>query len=294
MTRILVAMAAGVEAVGGEGAALPGLPVTTLSPDGRWAVASGRELWHDGDRGWARVATTPGPALRCVAETGGVAFAGTAEAHLVRLEGTHLAPVPGFDGAEGREAWYTPWGGPPDTRSLAVADAIYANVHVGGILRSDDGGDSWRPTIDIHADVHQVVAPPERPGVVLAACARGLAVSEDGGTSWRYDADGLHAPYARAAAVAGDTVLLTASTGPSGRRAAVYRRPLAEGGFQRCGGGLPDWFEGNIDTYCLSARGTSAAFVTPDGDVFVSDDAGVGWERAAAGLPQARALVVLD
>ena len=35
------------------------------------------------------------------------------------------------------------------TIAAGAEGELYVNVHVGGILRSDDDGASWRPTIDI-------------------------------------------------------------------------------------------------------------------------------------------------
>ena len=61
-----------------------------------------------------------------------------------------------------RAEWHTPWGGPPSVFSMAsLGDDLFVSVHVGGILRSSDGGQSWEATIDLHEDVHQVVADPE-------------------------------------------------------------------------------------------------------------------------------------
>lgn len=56
----------------------------------------------------------------------------------------HLQFIDSFEQAEGREEWYTPWGGLPDVRSLAVGTAgeRYVNVHVSGILRSHEQGRS--------------------------------------------------------------------------------------------------------------------------------------------------------
>lgn len=141
------------------------------------------------------------------------------------------------------------------------------------------------------ADVHQVIAHPSEPDVVLAAGAVGLCISEDGGASWRTENNGLHSSYARAVAVSGETVLLSACTGPHGGRAALYRTMLApNAGFEKCADGLPEWFDGNIDSGRLDARGSEAAFGTGDGEVFHSDDAGERWTRAATGLPPIRAV----
>jgi hypothetical protein len=260
-----------------------------------WAVAGHNAIVRrEPDGTWTDVAKSE-LEIVCLAETSHGVLAGTEEAHLLRLVGDDgtLAPVEAFETVEGRESWYTPWGGPPAVRSIAqdLAGRLHANVHVGGIPRSVDAGASWEPTIDIDADVHQVVAHPTHPDVVLAAGAVGLAMSVDGGLSWRIEREGLHATYARAVAVAGDRILVSVSNGPRGGRGAVYRGGLEPGAaFERCTEGLPEWFDGNIDSGWLDARGSEVAFGTGDGEVFVSQDAGERWTRAATGLPSIRAV----
>lgn len=251
---------------------------------GGWAVAGGRTVWHAGEV----VAEVEGPEATCVLPFDSGALVGTAGGHLVRVPGG--SRVASFDQAPYRDRWYTPWGGAADVRSLAAAPdgTLYANVHVGGILRSADGGATWTPTLDIDLDVHQVVVAPD--GTVLAATAFGLAASTDGGATFSVTDDGLHATYARAVAVAGDVVLLSVSTGPEGRRAAVYRRPLhGDGRFRRTAIGLPGTLPGNVDTFCLVAEGHRAALGTVAGRVYGSDDAGASWSTIAAG-PQVTCL----
>jgi hypothetical protein len=252
-------------------------------------LLDGQLVWHrDPDGAWAEVARLDELHGNCVIPVGEAVLIGTREAHLLRLSRGALEPVTSFDRVEGRNEWYTPWGGPPDVRSGAVdeSEAIYVNVHVGGIPRSDDGGNGWKPTIDIHSDVHEVVA---IPGLVLAATARGLATSADHGETWAYSTEGLEATYSRAVAVAEDIVLISASRGPRGDRAAVYRRRIKSGDpFERCTQGLPGWFDHNIDTGCLAASGMSVAFGTQEGDVYSSADCGATWERVAEGLPAVR------
>lgn len=43
--------------------------------------------------------------------------------------------------------------------------------------------------------------------------------------------------------------------------------------------GLAEWFDDNIDTYCLDALndGSYAAFGTGDGPIYGSDDGGLTW-----------------
>ncbi len=266
--------------------------VIALAPRGRdlWAMLDGREIWRtDADRS-AHVGDLGTLRGNCLADTRAGVLVGTAEARLYRVEGEGIEFVPAFDRVERRDTWYTPWGGPPDSRSISEDDdAVYVNVHVGGIVRSRDRGASWEPTIDIDADVHRVWAGASR---VFAACARGLAESRDGGDSWTMRGEGLHASYCRGVTVCGDTVLLSASNGPRGGRAALYRGRLDGGAFERCSVGLPEWFDGNIDSAWLDAAPELAAFGTPDGRVFASTDEGGTWSEVVSGLSSIECVLV--
>lgn len=259
------------------------------SPNGLWAVVNHNSVWHRDFHGeWQVVASTVQDLrLNCILPVNAI-LVGTSEAHLLWIADGSVEFVNSFDLAQGRDEWYTPWGGLPSVRSIAVGQSgeLYANVHVGGILRSSDRGRSWQPTIDLHSDVHQVQTVSHRPGFVLAATAEGLATSIDGGDSWSFDRANLHATYSRAVAVCGETILISTSVGPSGAKAAIYRRALDQPGtFEKCEQGLPQWFSGNINTGSLAALKDRAAFGTSDGQIFVSDDAGLTWKQLASGLP---------
>jgi photosystem II stability/assembly factor-like uncharacterized protein len=295
MSTLMVATAGGLHALGARHAVeLAGHEVTALAAEGsrRWAVVDGKDIWSSEGGEWHRDGSSLGCTLNCLLPTSDGLLVGTSDASLLRFGESGPHRVESFDRAPGRDSWYTPWGGPPDTRSLAADEqAVYANVHVGGILRSTDGGTNWAPTIEVDADVHQVVAGFDGPGHVVAATAGGLAVSDDAGDTWAFETEGLGAAYSRAAAVAGDVVLVSASHGPRGDGAAIYRRVLGGGTFERCREGLPAQFEHNIDTFCLAASGASAAFGTADGLVFASEDAGATWATVATGLPRVLAIV---
>src|SRR5258708_15885210 len=99
-----------------------------------------------------------------------------------------------------------------------------ANVHVGGIPRSRDGGATWQPTINVDSDVHEVRAHPNRPGLVMAAAAIGLCTSRDGGMTWDVEQEGMHASYCSAVAFLGDDVLVCAAVDHFAEQAAIYRR----------------------------------------------------------------------
>jgi hypothetical protein len=274
----------------------PGREVTAVAPEGweLWTILDGAEVWHTaGVDWWFHVGTLDGLRGNCLADTRAGVIVGTSEAHLSRVAGEGLERVAAFDTVEGRSEWFTPWGGPPDTRSITEdGSAVYANVHVGGIVRSRDKGVTWTPTIDIHADVHRVCT---GKGRVFAASSRGLEVSEDQGDSWIVRKDGLHATYCRAVAVCGENLLLSASAGPRGDRSAVYRGRLGGGAFERCRDGLPTWFDANIDSYCLDAlpSGGLAVIGAEDGRVFASLNQGESWSLVASGLPQVRCVLAL-
>lgn len=71
------------------------------------------------------------------------------------------------------------------------ADEIYVAVEVGGLLRSLDGGRSWKNVIDGlyidegSVDIHSVVIHPERPGQLTIATRCGVFRSDDRGEHWR-------------------------------------------------------------------------------------------------------------
>jgi hypothetical protein len=196
--RVLIGTSEGLHELGAQHRThLAGSEMTALATAARhwWAIVDGQTIVHrDGDGSWNEVGAVPEPPATCLAPTAAGLLVGTAGAHLLRVEAGGLVRLDAFEKVEGREAWHTPWGDPPDTRSMAVdlSGAIYVNVHVGGVVRSTDGGRSWRPTLDIETDVHQILAHPAVPGRVFAASAVGLAMSADGGESWRILTDGLH------------------------------------------------------------------------------------------------------
>lgn len=266
------------------------------SGDAWWAIFEAKHLeWSVDLNHWKHVATVEGKKAISLLAAGVDVFVGTSEAGLLYLRGGRLVPVEGFARTPGRDTWGTPWGGPPDARSLAAtADGvILANVHVGGVVRSADWGQTFVPTMDIEADCHQVFAHPREPLRAYAATAMGLGESGDAGRTWRFRRDGLHATYGRAVAIGRDFGYASFSKSERGQEAAVYRFPLRNGGgFERLTNGLPRWFADNVNTACLAAQGRVVALGTVDGRVFLSRDQGESWQELAHGLERARAVVI--
>ncbi|HEX9854276.1 MAG TPA: hypothetical protein VGC47_03085 [Acidimicrobiia bacterium] len=295
---VLVGTKDGLIALGSDTARLPGREIdhVQVADDLMWIVSDGRAVWRgpvSGDP--SLVAELSDERPNCLLVTDDRVLVGASNAALFELDGDQVVRVASFDATPGRDAWYTPWGGPPDIRSMASGPEgnLYVNVHVGGVVRSTDEGATWVDTMDIHADVHQVIADPTRAGYAYAATARGLAVTTTGGNEWSFVTDGLDAAYCRAVAIGADSIILSAAHGPGGNRSAVYRRPLDGGRFERCTAGLPEWFSSNVDTFCLAAGRGFIAAADPSGTVYTSQDDGVTWAEAADGLPGARCLVIV-
>jgi hypothetical protein len=275
--------------------------VRALASDGKGgalAIVNGRALRRRAPDGvWSTIATTEMDLACCVA-VGDTIYVGTDDARVLRVDADGaLEQLRGFDVVAGREDWYAGSAvingervGPPlGIRSIAAtADGavLFANVHVGGIPRSTDGGVTWQPTVDVDSDVHEVRAHPQRPDLVMAAAAIGLWVSHDGGVTWNVEQEGLHAPYCSAVAFAGDDVLVSASLDHFAAQGAIYRRRVdGQGTLVAVRDGLPAWTDGIVDTGCIATGGSAVAFADQAGNLYLSPDVGRSWSRRANGLP---------
>jgi hypothetical protein len=286
---------------------LAGQAVGALASDGQGgalAIVDGKSVCRrtiDGD--W-RPKTTSELELACCIAADDAIYVGTNDARVLRLEEGRFSELESFLQVAGRDRWYAGSAvvdgrvvGPPlGVRTLARTcdgGALLANVHVGGIPRSTDGGVTWHPTIDIDADVHQVCAHPRRPDLVIAAAAAGLCISRDAGRTWTIETEGLHARYCSAVAFAGDDLLVAASTDHFARQGAVYRRSLHDSGpLVRVGGGLPAWLDGIADTANLATRGSAIAVADRGGNLYVSEDDGATWSVRARELPGPSAVLL--
>jgi hypothetical protein len=288
---------------------LAGQPVQALAPDGHGgalAVVDGHSLCRrTSDGEWHTIATGERQ-FACAVAVNDVIYVGTDDAHVLRVSADgKLDQLAGFDAVAQRDTWYAGSAvingqrvGPPlGIRSItATSDGavLLANVHVGGIPRSTDGGVTWQPTIAIDSDVHEVRAHSIHPGIVIAAAAIGLGISRDGGARWAVEQEGLHAPYCSAVAFSGDDILVSASAGHFATEGAVYRRSLdGNGPLVPVGGGLPRWTDGIADTGCIATSGSALAVVDKAGNLYVSADAGRTWSPRANGLPTTSSVLIV-
>lgn len=276
--------------------------VRSLVADGRGrvlAIVGGHSLCRrafDGE--WTEIAKSEFE-LSCCVPIENVVFVGTDDARILRVDPDGAQQcLTGFDAVAGRDTWYAGTAivdgkvmGPPlGIRSMAATcdgAVLLANVHVGGIPRSTDTGLTWRPTIDIDSDVHQVCAHPARPDIVIAAAAAaGLRISRDAGTTWTIEQQGLHAHHCSAVAFGGNDIFVSASTDPFATQGAVYRRPIdGNGPLQPLGGGMPPWTDGSADTNCIATRDSTAAVIDRSGRLYVSHDDGATWSCPFDRLP---------
>jgi hypothetical protein len=267
--------------------------VRSLVADGRGrvlAIVGGHSLCRrssDGD--WTAIAKSEFE-LSCCVPIGDVVFVGTNNAHILRVDPDGAQQrVTGFDAVAGRDRWYAGaaiidgkrMGPPLGIRSMAATcdgAVLLVDVHVGGVPRSTDAGLTWRPSIDIDSDVHQVCAHPTRPDIVIAAAAVGLCMSRDAGATWTIDQQGLHAHYCSAVAFGRSDIFVAASTDHFATQGAVYRRPIdSNGPLQPLGGGMPKWLDGIADTNCIATRDSTAAVIDRSGSLYVSHDDGATW-----------------
>jgi len=113
-------------------------------------------------------------------------------------------------------------------------DEIYASIEVGGLLRSLDGGKTWKNIIDGlyidegFVDIHAVVVNPKRAGQLTIATRFGSFRSDDRGDHWRDLKAPLMRPigsYCRGLRYApgdGETLYLAAANDFDGDRGALF------------------------------------------------------------------------
>ena len=280
---------------------LPDRSVRSLAAAGHGSVLAivDRHLLYrrSSDGEWTEIAKSD-LELSCCAPIGSAVFVGTDDAHILRVDPDGvLQRLAGFDAVAGRDAWYAGSAivdgkrvGPPlGIRSMTAScdgAVLLANVHVGGIPRSTDSGQTWQPTIDIDSDVHQVCAHPTRPEIAIAASAKGLCMSRNAGVTWTIEQRGLHAHHCSAVAFGTNDIFVSASTDPFAAQGAVYRRPIdSNGPLQPLRAGMPEWTEGKVDTGCIATRDSTVAMIDWSGNLYVSHDDGATWSSSTDRFP---------
>ena len=212
---------------------------------------------------------------------------GTLEARLYRVVDGVARRVESFDRLDCRKQWHTPWGGPPSVRSLATTPDgwVYADIHVGSIMRSADRGLTWEPvTPELHEDVHQVATCPSAPEAVYANTAHAVYISADRGQSWRECGEDLDYRYGRAISVHPhdpSLVLATVSDGPHGENVhgQLYRSDDCGRNWTPANGEFPDATAENINTHRVCFGPDGRAWALADGSLYLAEGRADDWRR---------------
>ena len=295
MFIVLVATQSGIRSFSSDGEVdteLAGHPISALAAEAGGsclAVVDHQDIWRRDVRGtWAKAAEAEMSLQSAVSIDGTIFAGGMDKAAMLRLSATgEVERLTSFDNVAGREEWFA--GGPPlGVRGLAsTADGavILAAVHVGGIPRSMDRGESWSPTIPIMFDVHEVRAHRSMPDLVAAATAVGLCVSRNKGESWQVFSEGMEITNSLAVAVLEDEILFSIQDGPFAKRSQIWRWKIDGEDVEQVHEGLPEWLEGKVDTNWIAANQGRAAILDGGGNLWLSQLGSTGWQRIATGLP---------
>ena len=241
-----------------------------------WTFTSGK---------WNQIVVTE-TRLNCICWTSDKRLlVGTESARLAWVSDGDLKFIDSFDKVPERGLWKTPWGGPPDVRSLAVSSGgtIYANVHVGWIVRSRNWGKTWKNLCEgLEMDVHQVSTHPLNPAIVFAATAEGFYLSKDHGETFNRQINSMPYRYQRACACFPDrnAYLLSTSRGPHGYAEARIYRSEDDGKHWEPVNGLPEGISNNINTFqIIIVRDGNALVIVEDTSVYKTNDYGMNWEK---------------
>jgi photosystem II stability/assembly factor-like uncharacterized protein len=281
---------------------LQGQQVAAVAVSGKtlWAgTTSG--LWRslDGGGSWSRTNPEPHePHVRALDVDADSSDADSPEMVLVGTEpaaiwvsrdgGTAWAEAPDVARLRDEHGWSLPYSPAAGCiRGFAIAgERVYAAAEVGGVLRSDDAGATWRLLGGgVHADVHDLAGYKRDPDTVYAATGGGRYRSRDGGQSWELIGDG----YTRAVWVdpeRPETVL----TGPA-------RYVGAMGRIERSNDGGDTWalaadgfkvpMSDMIERF--AGAGSHVLAVTSSGALYTAKRGVWMWHLLDLGLPPVRA-----
>lgn len=238
-------------------------------------------------------------------------YAGTQPASMFRSEdyGRSWTELPGIKEAQGHEKWSFP--SPPHDAHVKTMtfdprdpNVIYAAVEQGALLKTADGGATWRelddyskPTDWTYRDIHLVVVHPANSAELFMSTGMGVYHSLDAGETWKLVIDNSfrigYPDHLIVSPLDGDTMFIAGSAKDPGvwrqshyADATIMKTRDRARSWTDAGRGLPQDRRANIEAMSVAAypAGFTLFAGTTDGEVFASDDEAEHWAPVAAGL----------
>ena len=191
------------------------------------------------------------------------------------------------------------WGFHSPTRDSHVRDLrvapddagrLYAGIEVGGMVRSNDGGSSWKQLPGLDDDIHCVDLSADRPATVYVATARAPYRSEDAGESWELINSGLQRRYTLHISAAPDDanlVLVTVSENARRGNPQFYRSTDGGDSWNLVEGvGSGENAKDMVVAFEWDPAEPNRVYAGTDGGVlYSSDDRGQSWRELPVRVP---------
>ncbi|HYA30276.1 MAG TPA: hypothetical protein VEI95_15760 [Acidobacteriota bacterium] len=256
---------------------------------------SGMFVTNDGGKEWTRAnPNVPCLTMSSMLALSGKIMVGTMPAALyVTSEGGPWQEIKGVrQGAVGGTFPPNPDFAPRTrvlTREKKPGGRLFAGIEVGGILISDDDGQSWSMANEglTDPDIHQILPSTQKAGLVVTACGEGVSRSRDRGSRWEKVTPLGGRTYGNALAEddKGNIYLGITQDRPrtwtrAGRARTAIFKSLDGANWQL----LTEKMTGGVMDMCASADGNGVLISTADGEVVSVDPSGET-RTLIAGLP---------
>src|SRR6266567_3342512 len=231
-----------------------------------------------------------------------IVYAGTEPSAVFRSDngGDSWVDLAGLRALPSADTWSFP--PRPDTHhvrwieaDVSVADRVFVAIEAGALVRTFDGGRTWRDRVRCGPyDTHTAATNPLAPGRIYSAAGDGYFESTDAGDSWSSPVDGLKHRYLVGVAVDPadpDAVIVSATHGPgsaySPRSAEAYvYRKMGLKGWEQAMSGLPDSKGTTATRFATYAGELGVIYAANNRGLFKSEDAGRSWKALDLPWPE--------
>lgn len=266
-------------------------------PELLYAGSRGEGVWRSDNAGndWTRLEFPEADVFSlAVSPVDAAVYVGTEPSKLFvsRDEGRSWRELTALQDIPSRPTWSfppRPW--TSHVRSIAPsphdAQLILAGIELGGIMRSEDGGQTWSDhPPGAQKDVHSLAWHPTVPGRAYEAGGGGAAWSSDGGLSWQAADEGRDRHYTWGLAVDPDDPECWFVSASSNARMAHQSDKSAEahiyrwhsgGPWEPLGSGLPHPLDSFPYALAMNSRWLFAGL--RDGRIYHSEDRGTRWSQ---------------